>query len=132
MKTNHKGEKMTLSTIRKNLKNEKGISLLEVMVAMVFFAMITMFANTMMVGVVKANVSMKNTTQATQFGNQMLDNIRAKNYDDIQDGSSLIAGKYDCTWTVNEASNMKKVFVTVNWPFGSKNHKVNLSTIVAK
>jgi Tfp pilus assembly protein PilV len=115
-----------------NVKNEKGISLLEVMVAMVFFTMITMFANTMLVGVVKANVSMKHTTQATQFGNQVLDNIRAKNYNEIQDGSSIIAGKYNCTWQVNEASNMKRVFVTVTWPFGEKNRTINLSTIVAK
>ena len=119
---------MTLTKIT----NQKGMSLMEVMVAMVFFAMITMSANTFLVGIVRANVSMKNTTQATQVGNQILDNIRAKNYDNIQNGSSTVDSKYDCEWEINEASNMKKIFVTVNWPFGEKNHKVQLSTIVAK
>ena len=123
---------MTLSKIRKTLKNEKGMSLLEVIVAMLFFAMITMSANTFLVGIVRANVSMKNTTQATQVGNQILDNIRTKSYENIQDGSMIIDSKYNCTWNINEAGNMKKVLVTVNWPFGNKNHKVNLSTIVAQ
>jgi Tfp pilus assembly protein PilV len=132
MRTNPKEKKMTLSKIRKTLRNEKGISLLEVIVAMLFFAMITMSANTFLVGIVRANASMKHTTQATQAGNRILDNIRAKSYDDIQDGSTVINSKYTCTWTVNEASNMKKILVTVDWPFGSKTHKVNLSTIVAQ
>ena len=123
---------MTLSKIRKTLKNEKGISLLEVIVAMLFFAMITMSANTFLVGIVRANVSMKNTTQATQLGNRILDNIRAKSYNDIQDGSTIIDSKYNCEWKVSEAGNMKKIFVTIDWPFGKKNHKVKLSTIVAQ
>ncbi len=114
------------------ITNQKGMSLLEVMVAMVFFAMITMSANTFLVGIVRANAAMKNTTQATQVGNQVLDNIREKAYNSIQDGSSLIDSKYNCEWEVNEAGNMKKIFVTVAWPFGNKNHEVKLSTIVAK
>ena len=123
---------MTLSTIRKNLTNEEGISFLEVIVAMLFFAIITMSANTFLVAVVRANVSMKNTTQATQFGNQILDNIRTKSYDDIQDGSQILNEKYNCQWQVNEAGNMKKILLTVTWPFGDTNRNINLSTIVAK
>ena len=123
---------MTLSKIRKNLKNEKGISLLEVIVAMLFFAMITMSANTFLVAVVRANVAMKNTTQATQFGNQILDNIRTKSYEDIEDGTQVLNEKYTCNWEVNEASNMKKIFLTVSWPMGGKDHNVRLSTIVAQ
>ena len=123
---------MILSTIRKNVKNEKGISLLEVMVAMVFFAMITMSANTFLVGIVKANVITKNTSQATQVGNQMLDQIRAKNYENIDDDNMTLNSKYNCEWEVNEASNMKTIMLTVSWPQGDKNHEINLSTIVAK
>ena len=123
---------MTLSKIRKNLKNEKGISLLEVIVAMLFFAMITMSANTFLVAVVRANVAMKNTTQATQFGNQILDNIRTKSYEDIEDGTQVLNEKYNCQWDVNEAGNMKKILLTVTWPIGNTNHNVKLSTIVAK
>lgn len=127
-----RGRKMILTKRKTNMKKEKGMSLLEVIVAMLFFAVITMSANIFLVGIIRANVSMKNTTQATQYGNQILDNIRAKTYDDIQDGQKIMDSKYNCQWEVNEASNMKKISLTVSWPTGNRDHKVKLSTIVAK
>lgn len=118
--------------ILKKMKNEKGISLLEVMVAMVFFAMITMSANMFMVGIVRANVATKNVSRATQVGNQILDNIRVKDYSTIGNNTQTIDSKYHCEWQVNEANNMKKILLTIKWPLDTKNHKIELSTLVAK
>ncbi len=123
---------MILSTIRKNVKNEKGISLLEIMVSMVFFAMITMSANTMLVGIVHANQAMKNTTQATQIGNQLLDELRSATYASLDDANKTVDSKYFCDWNITEANSMKKINLTIEWPLQTKKHKVKLSTIVAE
>lgn len=114
------------------ITNQKGISLLEVIVAMFFFAMITMGANTLMVGAVRANVVMKNTSQATQIANQMMDNLRSKPYAAIANDNVTVNSKYNCEWTVNEANNMKKIILKVKWPVGNKNRQVEVSTLVAK
>jgi Tfp pilus assembly protein PilV len=114
------------------ITNQQGISLLEIMVAMFFFAMITMGANTLMVGAVRANVMIKNTNQATQIANRMMDDLRSKPYASISNDTRTVNSKYNCEWTVNEANNMKKIILKVKWPSGKVDRQVEVSTLVAQ
>ncbi len=114
------------------IKNKKGITLLETVVAMVLFTMIIMTANIFLVGFVKANSSIVNLSQATHIGNKVLEKIRLTPYDTIADDTDTLNTKFQCSWQVSELGNMKHVFLTVAWPLESKDHEIRLSTIISR
>lgn len=114
------------------VKNEKGITLLETLVAMVIFSSVALSANSFLIGFVGANKSIENLSKATEIGNKVLENLRTKSYDSIKDDGNVINKKYKCTWKVEDNTSMKQITLTIAWPINKLDHSIKLSTIIAK
>lgn len=115
-------------------RDNKGMTLLETLIATVLLAFITLTANSFMIGFVKANKSIKKISEATQIGNTYLENIRMTAYESVVDGVDTVDSDYFCTWQVNEDAtiNMKRVNLQVFWPIQTRCHNIQLSTILAE
>ena len=119
---------------RKMRKNEKGLTLLETLVAMVILGMVVLTANSFLIGFVNANKSIKNISQATQIGDKVMERIRKTSYESITGEIDTLDSEFHCQWNVSEdtISNMKVISLTVAWPLNSLNHEIQLSTIIAQ
>lgn len=117
-------------------KNQKGMTLLEVVIAMFLFAMIVTTSNAFLVGFIKANASVKEMTKATQLGNEILESLRMTPYDAIVADTDTLEDKYKCSYLVNETkidtnSIMKEITLAISWPADRPSHKIELSTIIS-
>ena len=109
--------------------NNKGITLIEVITAMVLLTFIVTSANTFLVNSTKTKSSITSINEATNIGNSVLEHVRAKPYTLIQD-SSFTSDNYHCELSVDEEENMKSVSLQVFW--NAKSHSIELSSIIAK
>ena len=114
--------------------NNKGMTLLEILVAMVLFATVVMCANSFMISFIQNKKSIKTFTQATALGNKMLDSIRTLPYSALQSSETLVDSTFNCSWqiTPNAVIEMKVVNLTVEWFTGQRRHTVNLSTNISR
>ncbi|MBN1982753.1 MAG: prepilin-type N-terminal cleavage/methylation domain-containing protein [Chitinivibrionales bacterium] len=115
------------------IRQERAMTLLEVLVAMVVFAMVVMYANAFMCNFIQVKRAVKNMTQATSIGNKTLDSLRLLPYDVVSSGTTMIDNKYNCQWNITTESSikMKTVDLTVGWQALGRDHKVKLSTNIS-
>jgi hypothetical protein len=94
--------------------------------------MVAVSANAYLLAFAKVKVSVRGVSEATHAGNQVLEELRTRQYHQIQNGEKHLDDAYHCNWDVQELGNMKKVDVTIAWPLDSRDHTVSLSTIIAQ
>jgi len=122
------------------LKSQKGIGLVEILIAMVLFGIGLSFA---MRTLPDSNVIMtkgRNITKATQFAQEKLEALMSVPYGDADlsagthvDPDNPIDRNFTRTWTVTENSplqSMKTVNVTVSFQTGSADSTVTVSTYI--
>lgn len=103
-----------LKRIRK-LKNQQGVSLLEVMVAMILTSLSLMMLLNMAMIALDGNDWSNKTTMATQVMQEKLEQIRGGGMAMMQSGSDTAQG-LTRVWTVsNVGSHLRKVDVQVSW-----------------
>jgi len=120
---------------RARLTEERGVSLLETLVALSLFAIAAGTMGDFLVRQIRMAGSNHNYTTAYSYAEQELEDVRAMDYDDIATRSATHPSG-SITYTVNTqvvanspAPNMKNITVTVSWsePGGARN--VALQTI---
>jgi len=96
------------------LRNERGVSLLEVLVAMIILSLALLMLLNMSVIAIDNNDWANKTTQATQALQEKLEEIRASaNYTDGQD---TVAGEILRQWSTNHIGNhLEEIVVDVLW-----------------
>jgi len=100
---------MTIDTVR----NEKGVSLIEVLVAMIIVSFSLMFLLNLGVIALDGNDWANKSTVAAQALQQKLEEIRASQ--DFQSGSDTLSG-ISRSWSVSTVSNhLQQIDVTVTW-----------------
>ena len=109
--------------------NNKGITLIEVITAMVLLVFIVTSANTFLVNSVKTKSSITSVSEATNLGNNILELVRTKPYTLISD-TSFTSDNYHCELSVDEEENMKSVSLQVSW--NAKSHSIELNSIIAQ
>src|SRR5262249_37757703 len=117
------------------LSNQRGVSLLETMVALSLFAIAAGTMGNFLVQQIRTANTNHNYTTAYSYAEQELEDVRALDYDDIAARtSSHSAG--NITYAVNTqvvanspAPNMKNITVTVNWTEPGGARSVALQTI---
>lgn len=122
------------------LKSERGIGLIEILIAMVLFGIGLSFA---MRTLPDSNVIMtrgRNITKATQFAQEKIEQLMAVPYGDADltagthnDPDNPIDRTFTRTWTVTDDAplqSMKTVDVTVTFQTGNPDSTVTVSTFI--
>jgi len=81
-------------------KNEKGSSLIEVIMAMVILAMLVAGLNSFLVTMINSNARAKDNSVATASGSALLEKFRTVDYGAILTGTDVVNNKYVRAWTV--------------------------------
>lgn len=98
-------------------RGERGFSLVEVMIAMVLFAITSMGITTLMVTMIGSNDYAKRFTEAVQLGEDKLEELKNECCLVIAPGADQV-GKYARSWHFlddDPVSGMMQVVVTVSW-----------------
>jgi len=99
----------------KRLKSQRGVSLLEVMVAMILTSFSLMMLLNMAMIALDSNDWSNKTTTATQVMQEKLEQIRGGGMAAMQSGSDTAQG-LTRVWTVSNAgSHLRRVEVQVSW-----------------
>ena len=120
-------------------KSEKGISLIEVMLAISILVIIVLGGTTLFAYGAGQISQSKHSRVAVQLANQKLERLRADNNIsiDIPDGETienipLGDVSYDQTTVTEDWGSYKKVEVTVRWTQMGKQRNVNMATLYVK
>lgn len=125
------------------IKDESGSSFVEILVAMVILALIVVGLNAGVISLIKNNQNSKELAEASSEGNKLFEDLRRKDYSDIEGDYDVVRGKYYRRWTVSSDSDTvtmsdsyKTVSLTVVWPyygeFREPYHKIQMSTIISR
>ena len=122
------------------LKSEQGVTLVEIMIAMVIFALGVSLAMRMLPESNVATTRGRNLTKATNFAQEKIEHLMAANFaeadldaGDHVDPDNPIDNHFSRSWNVQTdtpISGMKRVAVTVSFETASKDSSVTLTTFV--
>ncbi|RKX27064.1 MAG: hypothetical protein DRP45_02005 [Candidatus Zixiibacteriota bacterium] len=108
-------------------KCEKGISILEVLVAMIILSLALLMLLNMGIVALDSNRWSDRTTVATQLLQEKMEEIRASG--NFTSGSDTAGSDIVRSWTVNDAGNhLREVIVNVAWLDLRANEHVNSIT----
>ena len=120
------------------LSKKNGFSLIEVMIALVLFAVGILGIGAMQIGSIKGNSFSQEVTQATVLSQEDLEELRRKPFDDSNlssghhDEGVLSGSGFSRSYDVELISaTLKAVTVTVKWR-EEIDHSVTLSTLKAR
>lgn len=117
--------------MQKKLHNNKGITLLEVMVAMFITSFALLMLLNMATVALDGNDWANKTTLATQLLQEKLEQLRGGGAAALHSGSDT-AGGLTRTWTVTDAGNhLRQVDVSINWEdVGAQEHTSSLRAFI--
>jgi prepilin-type N-terminal cleavage/methylation domain-containing protein len=115
--------------VKRMLRTEKGFSLIEVMIAIVLFAIgLLAFAGLEIVAVRNATFS-KDYGKANNYASQKVEEMKGTDWTSVSGGSDTPEGRFTRTWAVTTTGDVKTVAVSVAWvdpSYGTK--QINLQT----
>ena len=115
--------------MKRMLWTKKGFSLIEVMIALVLFAVgLLAFAGLEIVALRNATYS-KDYGKANTYAQQKVEQMKGTAWASVSAGSDTLEEKFTRTWTVTSTETVKTLAVTVAWvdpSYGTK--RVNLQT----
>ena len=126
------------------MKNQKGISLLETLMAMFLTILIVVFTFEVYPSIAKSLHILENHTYAASLANSVINDAKSTGFDNIvtSSGSKKISGtrnglpyseEFNYTLNVQNAdANKKVVWAEVTWNEAGKTKKVTIETIVVK
>lgn len=121
-----------------NWKNQKGASVVEIMVAVVIFSIGLVAAMRMLPQSSAHTTHSRNRTMAVNFAQEKIEELMAEGYEaadlsagDHDDPTNPISNHFNRTWTVTDdtpITDMKLVSVSVNFPTSGADSSVTLRT----
>jgi len=121
------------------LKNDRGFSLVEVLVAMTILAIGLLALAGLQVTAMRGNLHGGTISQATALAEEQVELIRTMDYAEVlaidPSPESPINNIYIRATSVDDLPtpipDLKRVTVTVSWTLGNQTHQVQLRTIVS-
>ena len=120
------------------LGSQRGIGLIEVVVAILIFALGITAALRILPDSNRATMRAHNLTKATNLAQEMIEELIGSPFSDAElaagshvDASNPLERIYTRTWTVTDdvpVSDMKQVVVTVTFPGAGRDNTVSLTT----
>jgi prepilin-type N-terminal cleavage/methylation domain-containing protein len=121
-----------------NWKNQKGASVVEIMVALVIFGIGVVAATRMLPQSSAKTTHSRNRTMAVNFAQEKIEELMAEGYEgadlsagDHDDPTNPISNHFNRAWTVTDNTpiqDMKLVSVSVNFPTSGADSTVTLRT----
>ena len=115
--------------MKRMLRTEKGFTLIEVMIAIVLFAIgLLAFAGLEIVALRNSTYS-KEYGKANTYAQQKVEEMKGTAWTSVSAGSDTLEQKFTRTWTVTTTGDIKTLGVTVAWvdpSYGTK--RINLQT----
>lgn len=116
--------------------NNRGFTLIEVLVAMVILSIGIIALTSMQTAGIKGNATANILTTGGTWAADSVERIFAMEYDDLQSATSTsVDGHYSTNWQVTNDSplpNTKTVAITVTSSDGSEQRRVVVNYIIAK
>lgn len=122
-------------------KNQNAFSLVEIMVALVIFAIAMLGIIPLLVNYMRTNVMNEVRNNANYVLQEVINNIKNDNFDNISDGSKTQTYNdipYNVSWTVEEDnssfSQIKRVSIILEWqkPYGSGEDNLTSEIFIRK
>jgi type IV pilus modification protein PilV len=117
-------------------KNNKGFTLIEVLIAVVILTIGLLALVSVAVMVIKGNSLNKMRTTATTLANEQFETLKNTNYDGIASSASwsTVTGfpGYERRWTVTTSGFQKTIVMDVRWLWLGIYRQVTLNTIISK
>jgi len=116
----------------------KGFTLIEILISLIILSISLLALAGLMVTTTKNNSFGSHITEAATLAQDKLEEFRAMNWKDIQQGTDLVEGstriRYTRNWNVREASpnplkNLKQIEITINWDDRIK-HSIRLLSVL--
>ncbi len=125
------------------MKNQKGYSLLEVMVGLVILAIGLLGVASLATTSVGVNANANHLTEAINIGQAEMEKLKITPWGTLANGSSSVTSKtgkvFTNFWSVTTTGNLKYVSLTTSWVDGTNpgtnqpiTHMVELNTKIAK
>ncbi len=117
-----------------NISNDKGFTIIEVLVVIGLFAIGILAVASMQVTAFQGNRSAMLQTNAITLATERMENLISQDYAAIVSGNDTEAN-FDISWTVlndTPMNNTKTITVTVTWNDRGGNRDVELNNIVAR
>ncbi len=99
----------------RKLRNKKGFTLIEVMVAMVLFSVGLLAFAGLEVIVIRNMTFSKDYARANEYAQQKFEELKGTGWDSIAGGSDTLEGRFSRTWTQTTEGYIKHVTVKVDW-----------------
>jgi len=117
------------------LQEQRGATILEAIIAMIILALVIIGLNTGVISIIKSNMQSKELTAATTAGYQLFEEFRRDDYDNVVSiGTSIdtVRSLYVRDWKMTIDTIQTQIDLEVRWPATVQNHRIQLSTIIAK
>jgi prepilin-type N-terminal cleavage/methylation domain-containing protein len=117
--------------------NQKGFSLVELLIALAILALAMLAAASMQFGSIRNNASGNMVTQANMLAKSKMEEL--KNTADLTaltsggdtgiDAAGQAGGIYNRSWTIESlGTTARRITVTVQWTKGSRTHTIRISS----
>jgi type IV pilus assembly protein PilV len=114
------------------IRNNKGFTLIEIMVAIFILVVALLGVAGVTVSVINGNAFSKDITSATTLAQDKIEELKDTAYGSIVSGSDT-SSIYTRTWTVTSPiTDSKTIVVVVSWSRGGNTRNVTLRSIVTR
>ncbi len=117
-------------------KSKKGVSLIEVMIAVLISAIVMLGGSFFFVASTSQINLREQYRAASRLASQKLEEVKAVDYDTVAEGEvadsvTLENSSYSRSVVTQDLGLYKQVTVTVNWGPADQQHNINLVTFIA-
>lgn len=113
-------------------ENEKGFSMIEILISLTIFAIGLLAISSLQIGSINSNARSRRAVAAVAIAQEQVETLMTSNYADVTtSGPTTVNTRYNVAWTVaTPVANTKDVAVVVSWPEGDDTRFITMNFTV--